>query len=63
MLSRWGHPLFINGLMAARMGDLTIHGGTITVGCPTVLIGIPAQAAALSSAASTGAPFVQKCDG
>jgi uncharacterized Zn-binding protein involved in type VI secretion len=24
---------------AARMGDLTAHGGTIVVGCPTVLIG------------------------
>jgi uncharacterized Zn-binding protein involved in type VI secretion len=24
---------------AARLGDGTAHGGTITVGCPTVLIG------------------------
>ena len=24
---------------AARQGDLTVHGGTIVVGCPTVLIG------------------------
>ena len=24
---------------AARMGDMTAHGGVITVGCPTVLIG------------------------
>lgn len=24
---------------AARMGDQTAHGGTITAGCPTVLIG------------------------
>jgi uncharacterized Zn-binding protein involved in type VI secretion len=24
---------------AARMGDLTAHGGVITLGCPTVLIG------------------------
>ncbi|HSR29229.1 MAG TPA: PAAR domain-containing protein, partial [Anaerolineae bacterium] len=24
---------------AARMGDQTAHGGTIVVGCPTVLIG------------------------
>ena len=24
---------------AARMGDPTVHGGIITVGCPTVLIG------------------------
>ena len=24
---------------AARMGDMTAHGGSIVVGCPTVLIG------------------------
>jgi uncharacterized Zn-binding protein involved in type VI secretion len=24
---------------AARMGDLTVHGGVIIIGCPTVLIG------------------------
>lgn len=27
------------GKPAARMGDMTAHGGTITVGFPTVLIG------------------------
>ncbi len=27
------------GLPAARMGDPTVHGGSIVVGCPTVLIG------------------------
>ena len=27
------------GKPAARIGDMTAHGGTITVGCPTVLIG------------------------
>ena len=27
------------GKPAARMGDLTAHGGTILLGCPTVLIG------------------------
>jgi uncharacterized Zn-binding protein involved in type VI secretion len=29
----------IGGLMAARIGDSTGHGGVITVGCPTVEIG------------------------
>ncbi len=29
----------IGGMPAARTGDLTAHGGTIVVGCPTVLIG------------------------
>lgn len=27
------------GKPAARMGDMTTHGGTIVIGCPTVLIG------------------------
>lgn len=29
----------IEYMMAARMGDQTAHGGVITLGCPTVLIG------------------------
>lgn len=31
--------VLIGGKPAARMGDMTAHGGVITVGCPTVLIG------------------------
>ncbi len=31
--------VFIGGKPAARVGDTTVHGGSITVGCPTVLIG------------------------
>jgi uncharacterized Zn-binding protein involved in type VI secretion len=31
--------VIIGGLLAARMGDMTAHGGVITVGCPTVIIG------------------------
>lgn len=31
--------VLINKLPAARMGDSTAHGGTIILGCPTVLIG------------------------
>ncbi len=31
--------VFIGGKPAARMGDQCAHGGAITVGCPTVLIG------------------------
>ena len=27
---------------AARLGDLTAHGGSIILGCPTVLIGVTA---------------------
>ena len=31
--------VMVGGKPAARLGDPTAHGGTITVGCPTVLIG------------------------
>lgn len=31
--------VFIGGKPAARIGDSTAHGGTIVMGCPTVLIG------------------------
>ncbi len=31
--------VFIGGRPAARMGDLTAHGGVIVAGCPTVIIG------------------------
>lgn len=31
--------VLIGGMPAARMGDSTAHGGTIVVGCVTVLIG------------------------
>lgn len=31
--------VFIGGKPAARMGDPTAHGGSIVLGCPTVLIG------------------------
>ncbi len=35
-----GSPtVLIGGLPAARMGDTTAHGGSIVIGCPTVLIG------------------------
>jgi uncharacterized Zn-binding protein involved in type VI secretion len=31
--------VLIAGLPAARIGDTTAHGGSIVLGCPTVLIG------------------------
>lgn len=31
--------VLIGGRPAARMGDTTAHGGSIVVGCPTVIIG------------------------
>ena len=31
--------VFIGGKPAVRMGDTTAHGGSILMGCPTVIIG------------------------
>ena len=31
--------VLIGGKPAVRMGDMTAHGGSIVLGCPTVLIG------------------------
>lgn len=31
--------VMIEGMPAARMGDSTAHGGSIVIGCPTVMIG------------------------
>lgn len=31
--------VMIGGKPAARMGDTTAHGGSIIMGCPTVIIG------------------------
>ena len=31
--------VLVNNLMAIRIGDMTVHGGTTVVGFPTVLIG------------------------
>jgi uncharacterized Zn-binding protein involved in type VI secretion len=89
-----GSPtVIVGGMMAARIGDPTVHGGAIVTGFPTVIIGEsgggggggggpgsggsasglsaatsgpgmpdpPGQAKALTDAAKTGAPFVQRC--
>lgn len=39
MIALGSMTVLIGGKPAARMGDTTSHGGTITLGCPTVLIG------------------------
>jgi uncharacterized Zn-binding protein involved in type VI secretion len=59
-----GSPtVLIGNMMAARIGDPTVHGGVIVMGCPTVIIGVPGQGSVLQAAASTGAPFAEKCAG
>src|SRR5580704_1074793 len=62
--------VFFGGKPAARMGDSTAHGGTIVLGCPTVLVGETGtgtppsedspQAAAIESATQTSAAFATK---
>jgi len=61
-LSAGSSTVMVQGKPAARMGDSTAHGGVITSGMPTVLIGDQAsspQAAALRSAAMAGTPFCE----
>jgi uncharacterized Zn-binding protein involved in type VI secretion len=58
--------VFIMGKPAARMGDTTAHGGVITVGYPTVLIGESGsvtvqQKQVLIKAAQSGTPFCEPC--
>ena len=57
-------PVLTENLMAARMGDPTMHGGMITVGCPTVLIGevgmggiVSTQGMAMKQAKAEAKPF------
>lgn len=50
-----GSPtVLIGNMMAARLGDPTAHGGSIVVGMPTVMIGIPGQGSVMQAAASSG---------
>lgn len=54
--------VIIGGKPAARLGDPTTHGGTITAGCPTVVIGSSAQGQAVTVAARDGKPFCEECE-
>lgn len=68
MIAKGSLTVLICGLPAARMGDTTAHGGTITLGCPTVLIGDAGGGGgggpvggAMSTAKQGGAPFCGNC--
>ena len=39
MIVKGSTGVFVNNMPAARLGDLTAHGGVIVMGLPTVLIG------------------------
>ncbi len=45
--------VFIGGKPAARMGDPCVHGGRITMGCPTVFIGNAAPGGPASPVAAS----------
>ena len=67
--------VLVNGQPAARIGDLTNHGGTVVSGFPTVIIGdaggggagdfgganAGAFARALAAASAAGKPFCEVC--
>jgi uncharacterized Zn-binding protein involved in type VI secretion len=38
-IAKGSATVMIGGKPAARLGDTTAHGGSIVVGCPTVMIG------------------------
>lgn len=38
-IAKGSMTVMIGNLLAARMGDITAHGGSIVIGCPTVMIG------------------------
>ncbi len=52
--------VLIGNMPAARLGDPMAHGGTIVLGCPTVLIGSSGQGVSL--AAASGSPFCEECE-
>ena len=57
MIAMGSPTVLIGNLMAARIGDPTVHGGVIVLGEMTVMIGEVGQGVALQAAAQSGAPF------
>lgn len=57
-----GSPtVLIETMMAARMGDRTVHSGIVVTGFPTVNIGVTPQMNTLLVAAEFGIPFCEEC--
>lgn len=57
MIAKGSPTVLVGGLMAARMGDMTAHGGVIVLGFPTVMIG-EAGSGAGGGGASMVAPIM-----
>ncbi len=55
VISAGSFTVLIGGKPAARMGDMTAHGGSIVAGCPTVLIGDSGGGAGSPQAFTMGA--------
>ena len=67
-IAKGSMSVVIGGPPAARLGDPTVHGGMVTAGFPTVLIGDvgmggagSAQGKTLSAAKKRGVPFCEDC--
>jgi type VI secretion system secreted protein VgrG len=54
-IAKFSPTVPIAGLFAARQGDLTVHGGVITIGFPTVIIGEAGTGSAAPSGGAGGA--------
>ncbi|MDC0716612.1 PAAR domain-containing protein [Nannocystis bainbridge] len=58
-----GSPtVLINFRDAARKTDPSSHGGQVTAGCPTVIIGGSPQSMAMFTAARRATPFCEECE-
>lgn len=56
VIAKGSATVLVGGLMAARVGDMTVHGGVITLGCPTVMIGDAAGGGGSGGGASMVTP-------
>lgn len=61
-IQRGSTTVVINSRAAARKTDPCAHGGQITAGCPTVIIGDSPQSFTLRAAARLGTPFCEECE-
>ena len=67
VIAKGSPTVLIGNMMAARIGDNTAHGGVITVGCPTVMIGemgmgspVSVKSECMKQAKAEAAPFTSK---
>lgn len=56
VIAKGSPTVLIGNLLAARVGDLTVHGGVIVTGAPTVIIGEAGSGSGLSPSMG-GAPM------